>query len=78
MPRSVTPPPTAINEQPPSNTAYVDGRTLRATHRTTPFATRVTEELYHEIKVFSAQNRLKLNEFVEQAFQALKEKMGQQ
>lgn len=55
----------------------VDRRTLRATGRTTQFTTRITEELHHEIKVFTARKRLKQNEFVEQAFLALKEKSGE-
>ena len=53
--------------------AYVDGRTLRATGRTTQFTTRITEELQTEIKVFAAQHKLKFNEFLEQAYAALKQ-----
>ena len=56
--------------------AYVDGRTLRATGRTTQFTTRITEELQTEIKVFAAQHKLKFNELLERAFEALKEQMS--
>lgn len=56
--------------------AYVDGRTLRATGRTTQFTTRITEELQTEIKVFAAQHKLKFNDLLEQAFEALKEQMA--
>ena len=55
---------------------YVDGRTLRATGRTTQFTTRITDELQTEIKVFAAQHKLKFNELLEQAFDALKERMA--
>ena len=55
---------------------YVDGRTLRATGRTTQFTTRITNELQTEIKVFAAQHKLKFNDLLEQAFDALKERMA--
>jgi len=54
----------------------VDGRTLRATGRTTQFTTRITDELQRDIKVWTAQKGMKLNEFVERAFAALKKEMG--
>lgn len=62
-------------EHAPSAGSYVDGRTLRATGRTTQFTTRITEELQTEIKVFAAQHKLKFNELLEQAFEALKQQM---
>jgi len=55
---------------------FVDGRTLRATGRTTQFTTRITDELQRDIKVWTAQKGMKLNEFVELAFSALKREMG--
>lgn len=51
---------------------FIDGRTLRATNRTEQFTTRITAELQKEIKVWSAQHDMKLNVFLERAFEALK------
>ena len=62
-------------EHAPAGT-YVDGRTLRATGRTTQFTTRITDELQTEIKVFAAQHKLKFNDLLEQAFEALKDRMS--
>ena len=80
--RSTLPPPPPPSEikhnltQPEhAPTPFVDGRSLRATGRTVQFTTRVTEELQNDIKVFAAQKKLKLNDFLEKAFEALKEKM---
>jgi hypothetical protein len=75
------PPPSEVSDnlaQPEHAPAgvYIDGRTLRATGRTTQFTTRITEELQVEIKVFAAQHKLKFNELLEQAFEALKEQMA--
>ncbi len=52
----------------------VDGRSLRATGRTKQLATRVREEFYDELKMYAAENRLKLVEVLEQGFRALKSK----
>jgi hypothetical protein len=52
----------------------VDGRALRATGRTKQLATRVREEFYDELKMYAAENRLKLVEVLEQGFRALKSK----
>jgi hypothetical protein len=70
------PPPSEVtnNLSQPEHANYVDGRSLRATGRTTQFTTRITEELQTEIKVYAAQERMKLNELLEEAFIALKEK----
>ena len=57
----------ASPEQAPS-----DGRSRRATGRTYQLNTRVREEFHAELKEYSAKNRIKLNELLEQAFQALK------
>lgn len=76
--KNLPPPPSeakdnlAQPEHAPAGT-YVDGRTLRATGRTTQFTTRITKELQTEIKVFAAQHKLKFNEFLEQAYAALKQ-----
>ncbi len=51
----------------------IDGRSLRATGRLTQFTTRITEDLQTEIKVYAAQHKLKYNDFLEQAFDALKQ-----
>lgn len=51
----------------------IDGRTLRATGRTSQFTTRISEELHNEIKVYAAQRRMKLNELIEKGFTALKQ-----
>ncbi len=79
--RNLPPPPppseTTNNlSQPEHAPASVDGRTLRATGRLQQFATRVTPELKRDIDVWTAQNGLKLNEFLEHAFAALKREMG--
>jgi hypothetical protein len=52
----------------------VDGRALRTTGRTKQLATRVREEFYDELKMYAAENRLKLVEVLEQGFRALKSK----
>jgi hypothetical protein len=46
-------------EHAPAGT-YVDGRSLRATGRTTQFTTRITEELQTDIKVFAAQHQVEV------------------
>ena len=81
--RSKLPPPPAPTEvadnlsQPElAPSTFVDGRTLRATGRTEQFTTRITADLQREIKVWSAQHDLRLNEFLERAFQALKKEVG--
>lgn len=51
----------------------IDGRTLRATGRTSQFTTRISEDLHNEIKVYAAQHRMKLNELIEKGFAALKQ-----
>jgi len=52
----------------------VDGRALRATGRTKQLATRVREEFYDELKMYAAENKLKIVEVLELGFQALKKK----
>ncbi len=81
--RKKLPPPPAPNEatnnlsQPEhAHGTYVDGRTLRATGRTTQFTTRVTEDLHRDIKVWTAQKGMRLNDFIERAFMALKKEVG--
>jgi hypothetical protein len=85
--RSKLPPPPAPSEakdnltQPehapvPEPTPWVDGRTLRATGRTTQFTTRVTSEFLKEIKLFAVKHDLNLNEVLEKAFAALKREMA--
>lgn len=75
--RNLPPPPTAA-EAPANLTAPeiapTDGRSARATGRTKQLATRVREELYDEMKVYAAQNRLKLVQVLELGFEALKAK----
>jgi len=73
MPTEIQPAPHV--SAPDARTPRVDGRTLRATGRTTQFTTRISDELHTKIKVFAAQHRLKSNEFLEQAFAALKREM---
>lgn len=51
----------------------IDGRTLRATGRTSQFTTRISEDLHNEIKVYAAQHKMKLNELIEKGFVALKQ-----
>jgi hypothetical protein len=52
----------------------VDRRSLRATGRTEQFATRVTEKFHREFKSYAALRGRKINELLEDAFEALKEK----
>ncbi len=82
--RSTLPPPPPpseikdnLNQPEHAPVEFIDGRSLRATGRTTQFTTRVTEKLQHDIKVFAAQHKMKLNEFLEQAFDALKKKIAE-
>ena len=56
--------------------AYLDGRSLRATGRTLQFTTRITEELQRDIKVFASRHGMKLNDFIERAFRALERELG--
>jgi hypothetical protein len=77
MRRNLPSPPTA--EEAPKNltapeVAPTDGRSAKATGRTHQLATRVRMDFYDELKLYAAQNRLKLVEVLEQAFAALKEK----
>ena len=73
--RNLPPPPAATeasaNLQAPE-TAPTDGRSARATGRTKQLATRVTEEFYDELRLYAAQNRLKLVQVLELGFEALK------
>ncbi len=55
---------------------YIDGRSLRATNRTEQFTTRITPRLQKEIKVWSAQHDMRLNVFLERAFEALKKELA--
>lgn len=52
-----------------------DGRTARKTNRTLAFATRVTPEFDQEIREIADREGLKLVEVLENAVQALKEKL---
>ena len=49
-----------------------DGRSARATGRTKALATRITEELYRDLKVYAAEHGLKLVEVLELGHEALK------
>ena len=59
-------------------TAPADGRSTRATGRTYPLGTRVREEWHAEVKLYAAQNRIKMVEVLEQAFEALKDRNKQE
>jgi hypothetical protein len=76
------PPPPSAGEAPANLTspevAPSDGRSAKATGRTHQLATRVRMEFYDELKLYAAQNRLKIVEVLEQAFAALKEKKQQE
>ena len=52
---------------PPSS---VDGRTLRKTGRTHPFATRITPELHKQLKTIAVRDDLKVAELLELAVAA--------
>ena len=76
FPPPPTPSETTNNLNQPEIAPYVgpiDGRTLRATGRTSQFTTRISEELHNEIKVYAAQHKMKLNELIERGFAALKQ-----
>jgi hypothetical protein len=49
-------------------------RDARATGRTRPLATRVTEDFHRQLRVYAAQHDLKLVEVLEIAFEALQER----
>jgi predicted HicB family RNase H-like nuclease len=48
---------------------------VRRSARTTQFTARITDELQQEIKVWTSQHGMKLNEFVQRAFVALKREL---
>ena len=74
--RKNLPPPPTPGEAPANLTAPeiapTDGRSARATGRTAQLATRVRPDFLHELKVYAAQNRLKMVEVLELGFEALK------
>ncbi len=47
-----------------------DGRTLRKTGRTHPFATRITPKLHKRIKMIAARDEVKVAELLEHAIDA--------
>lgn len=49
-----------------------DRRSLKATGRTYPFATRVHPDWHAELKQYAAARKLKIVDVLEQAFEALK------
>ncbi|MEN3239033.1 hypothetical protein PUR29_36970 [Methylobacterium ajmalii] len=56
----------------PANTdpGEVDGRTLRATGRTHPFATRIREDVHKQMKRIVVRDGLTLGELLEKAVEA--------
>lgn len=69
--------PVALESSTEPVTPYVrrDGRTARKTNRTLAFATRVTPEFDQEIREIADREGLKLVEVLENAVEALKEKL---
>jgi hypothetical protein len=55
---------------------YRDGRSARKTNRTLAFATRVSPQFDREIRHIADREGLKLVEVMEQALEALKEKLN--
>lgn len=60
----------------PAATYRRDGRSARKTNRTLAFATRVTPEFDQEIRLIAEREGLKLVEVMEDALEALKEKLN--
>ena len=56
--------------------SQTDGRSLRATGRTEQINTRVSETFHHELKIYSARHKLKMNELLEMGFAALRRERG--
>ena len=44
---------------------WVDGRSLRATGRTSQLATRISPELHHKAKLLAARDRITMAELIE-------------
>jgi hypothetical protein len=53
-----------------SSSQKADGRTLRKTGRTHPFATRITPILHKRIKMIAARDEVKVAELLEHAIEA--------
>jgi hypothetical protein len=53
-----------------SSFAHIDGRSLRATHRTHQFATRIKEETHNRMKMIAARDRITLGELMERAVES--------
>jgi predicted HicB family RNase H-like nuclease len=53
-----------------SETAKVDGRSLRATGRTHQFATRIKEETHRRMRILAAEDGITLGELIERAVAA--------
>lgn len=60
------PPPSPV----PADVARIDGRSLRRSHRTLQFATRVSPEFDARIRQIAVRDRLLLVEVLEQALDA--------
>lgn len=58
----------------PERAPRIDGRSLRRTDRTIPFASRVTPEFDEQIRRIAARDRLKLVEVLELALSAYEAK----
>ncbi|PVZ84172.1 hypothetical protein C9426_23990 [Serratia sp. S1B] len=78
MAPEVAPSPLETTETTESVVSYVrrDGRSARKTNRTLAFATRVTPEFDEEIRNIADREGLKLVEVLEDALEALKEKLS--
>lgn len=72
-------PPAALTAQVQKNEeSYVkrDGRSMRKTNRTIPFATRVSAEFDQRFRDIAFEEDLKIVELLEKALQAYEEKKG--
>ena len=51
--------------QPEDSRQWVDGRSLRATGRTSQLATRISPDIHHRAKVMAAQDGITMAELIE-------------
>lgn len=50
-------------------TEWIDGRSLRATGRTSQLATRIRGEIHHKAKIMAAEDRITMAELVERGIE---------
>ena len=63
------------NLRQPETPDFIDGRSLRATGRTSQLATRIHPNIHHKAKMLAARDRITMTELIEIGIELYAEKM---